>query len=161
MSDPISAAIEKYLEGPIRVRQAIAGMSREQLIARPIVGKWSTLEVVAHLVDSEIAWCHRMRRVIAEDRPLLIGYDESKFTASLAYNDRDLDAELSLLDALRNQMAVILRALPESAWSREGVHNERGLIRLDEMVRVESEHILHHIQQIDGKRKALRSSETT
>ncbi len=161
MSDAISIAIESYLEGPIRLRHAIAGMSRDQLIARPIAGKWTTLEVVAHLVDSEIAWCHRMRRVIAEDRPLLIGYDETKFTATLAYNDRDLDAELRLLDALRNQMAVILRALPESAWSREGVHNERGLIRLDEMVRVETEHVLHHIQQIDEKRKVLRSSETT
>jgi len=43
--------IDEYLAGPQLLRQAIAGMSREQLLARPIPGKWSTLEVICHLAD--------------------------------------------------------------------------------------------------------------
>ena len=118
-------------------------------------GKWSTLEVVCHLVDSDQAWCHRMKRVIAEDRPLLIGYDESRFTATLEYQKGDLQGELALLEGMRRQMADILRGLPEAAWSRVGVHNERGLMTLEQMLQAEAEHVPHHIGHIIEKRKML------
>src|SRR3984893_14913771 len=99
--------IDAYLDGPAQLRRAVAGLSPEQLQARPVPGKWSTLEVVCHLVDSEQAWCHRMKRVIAEERPLLIAYDESRFTAALAYHQGDLEQELVLLESMRWQMARI------------------------------------------------------
>ena len=76
--------IEEYLAGPKQLRQAVAGMSREQTLARPIAGKWSTLEVVAHLADFDPILADRMKRVIAEDRPTLVGADENRFAAALA-----------------------------------------------------------------------------
>src|ERR1700730_14821244 len=115
--------IDAYLDGPAQLRRAVAGLSPEQLQARPVPGKWSTLEVVCHLVDSEQAWCHRMKRVIAEEKPLLIGYAESRFTASLGYHQHDLKTELTLMDGMRYQMALVLRGLPEAAWARVGVHS--------------------------------------
>lgn len=149
------ALIEDYLASLPRLRRAVAGMTPDQLRARPVAGRWSTLEVVCHLVDSEQAWCHRMKRVIAEDRPLLIGYDETRFTAGLPYHENDIEEELTLLEGMRRQMARTLRTLPESAWSRTGVHSERGLITLEEMLRAEVEHVPHHIGTIEEKRKAL------
>jgi uncharacterized damage-inducible protein DinB len=150
-----SQQIDEYLDGPVQLRRAVADMSAAQLQARPVPGKWSTLEVVCHLVDSEQAWCHRMKRVIAEERPLLIGYDESRFTATLRYHDHDLKTELILMEGMRAQMALVLRTLPESAWARTGVHNERGLITLEEMLQAEVEHVPHHIAHIIVKRRAL------
>ena len=154
MSGP-TALIEAYLEGPARLRRAVIDLTSEQLRARPVAGRWSALELVCHLVDSEQAWCHRMKRVIAEDKPLLIGYDESRFAATLACHDRDLEQELLLLQAMREQMARILRTLPDAAWSYSGVHSERGLISLEDMLRAETEHIPHHLDFLVEKRKAL------
>jgi uncharacterized damage-inducible protein DinB len=150
-----SRLIEAYLEGPISLRSVVADLSPEQLRAHPVPGKWSVLEVVCHLVDSEQAWCHRMKRVIAEPRPLLIGYDEHRFATSLAYHDRDLEQELALLEGMRKQMACILRTLPEAAWSFTGVHSERGLMTLEDLLRAEAEHIPHHLGFIIEKRRAL------
>jgi uncharacterized damage-inducible protein DinB len=147
--------IDAYLDGSVQLRRAVADMSATQLEARPVPGKWSTLEVVCHLVDSEQAWCHRMKRVIAEERPLLIGYDESRFTATLRYHDHDVKTELILMEGMRAQMALLLRTLPESAWARTGVHSERGLITLEEMLQAEVEHVPHHIAHINEKRRAL------
>ncbi len=147
--------IDAYLDGPAQLRPMVSDLSPQQLEARPVQGKWSTLEVVCHLVDSEQAWCHRMKRVIAEDKPLLIGYDESRFTASLGYHQHDLKSELALLEGMRLQMALILRGLPESAWVRTGVHSERGLITLEEMLEAEVDHVYHHIRHIIEKRRAL------
>src|ERR1041385_3611199 len=118
--------IEQYLDGPKKLRQAITGMTREQALARPIAGKWSTLEVVAHLTDFDPIMADRMKRIIAEENPLIVGADENKFAAALCYHDRDLEEEMTILAATRSQLARILRKLPESALARVGQHNERG-----------------------------------
>jgi uncharacterized damage-inducible protein DinB len=150
-----SELINAYLAGPQTLRQAVAGMTPEQLRARPVPGKWSTLEVVCHLVDSDQAWIHRMKRVIAEDRPLLIGYDENRFAAALAYQERSLEEELAIFEQLRRQMARILRSLPDAAWARSGVHSELGLITLQDHLQLEVDHVPHHVKFIAEKRRVL------
>lgn len=147
--------IAAYLDGPIQLRRVVADLNQQQLEAWPIAGKWSTLEVICHLVDSEQAWCHRMKRVIAEENPLLIGYDESRFTAALFYHEQRREEELALVEGMRRQLARILKSLPESAWARTCVHSERGLMTLEEMLEAEVEHIPHHIRHINDKREAL------
>ncbi len=150
-----SQLLQAYLDGPASLRRILSDMTTEQLIARPVAGKWSTLQVVCHLVDSEQAWCHRMKRVIAEENPLIIGYDETRFTASLAYHAHDLEEELTLLDGMRNQMGRVLAGLAAEAWSRTCVHSERGLMTLTDMLKAEVDHIPHHIRHIGDKRAAL------
>jgi hypothetical protein len=59
------ALIEEYLAGPGLLRRAVAGMTREQLLAKPVPGKWSTLAVVCHVADYEPVYIDRMKRVIA------------------------------------------------------------------------------------------------
>src|SRR5438128_8874192 len=98
-----SQLIDSYLAGPQTLRQAVAGMTREQLLARPVPGKWSTLQVVCHLSDFDPILSDRMKRVIAEDEPTLIGADENHFAANLAYQDRDLEEELTIIETGRKQ----------------------------------------------------------
>jgi hypothetical protein len=56
---------------------------------------------------------------------------------------------------MRRQMASILGGLGEAAWSRTCVHNERGLMTLEQMLQAEVDHIPHHIRHIIEKREAL------
>jgi uncharacterized damage-inducible protein DinB len=147
--------IDTYLAGPPMLRRAVAGMSREQVTARPVPGKWSTLEVVCHLADFEPILADRMKRVIAEDRPTLVGADENRFAAALAYAERDLEEELVLIERTRSQMARILRTLRPEALARVGVHNERGPRTLEQLLATVSSHIPHHVRFIEEKRKAL------
>jgi uncharacterized damage-inducible protein DinB len=151
----LPALLDSYLAGPRTLRQAVAGLSREQLLARPIPGQWSTLEVVCHLVDFDPIIADRMKRIIAEDRPTLLGADETRFAAALAYHDRDLEEELTILEVTRRQMARILRAAPPDALERVGVHNERGEMTLERMLSSAINHIPHHVAFIQQKRKAL------
>jgi len=146
---------DAYIAGPAKLRTAVAGMSREQLLARPVPGKWSTLEVVCHVADFEPILADRMKRVIALNRPALLGADENQFAAKLAYHDRDLEEELTLIDVTRRQLARILRSLPEEAANRVGVHNERGPKTLAELLTTAVNHINHHAPFIDEKRAAL------
>lgn len=147
--------VENYLAGVQTLRDAVAGMTREQLLARPVPGKWSTLEVVCHLADFEPILADRMKRIIAEDRPALLGADEKRFAAALAYHHRELEEELALIEKTRRSMARILRTLPEEALARVGEHNERGPLTLEKMLQGAIDHVPHHVRFIHEKRRAL------
>jgi hypothetical protein len=48
--------------------------------AFPVPGTWSIQQIVLHMMDSDLIASDRMKRVIAEDRPTLIGYNETAFS---------------------------------------------------------------------------------
>jgi hypothetical protein len=151
----LSELLDAYLAGPKMLRQAVAGMSREQLLARPVAGKMSTLEVVCHIVDFDPVYADRMKRAIALDRPTLLGADETLFLKALAYHDRDPEEELAILEHTRSQMARILRAAPPGVLQRVGVHNERGEMTVEKMLTTITGHVPHHVKFIQEKRQAL------
>ncbi len=147
--------LDAYRAGPDTLRQAVAGLTAGQLRARPVPGKWSALEVVCHLADSDAVHADRMKRVIAEERPPLIGFDESHFAARLAYHDRDVAEELEMIARIRRQMERILRAAGPNALGRIGVHNEAGPRTLEQILAGAVGHIPHHARFIHEKRAAL------
>jgi uncharacterized damage-inducible protein DinB len=151
----LAALIEQYVAGPETLRRSVKGLSRDQLMSRPVKGKWSTLEVVAHLADFEPVLAERMMRVISHERPLLLVADENLFAAALKYQERDLDEELAVIDATRKKMARILRSLPAEAANRVGVHSFKGLVSLESILTSAVNHIPHHVLFIEEKRKAL------
>lgn len=160
MSSP--EMINRYLAGIQTVRQAVSGMTAEQIKARPIAGKWSTLEVVCHLADFEPIYAERMKRTIADDNPLTCGGDQERFAATLAYDQRDLQEELGVIEATRRQMARILRTLPLEAFSRPSVYRHgyqpgctEEVRTLERLLTGITNHIDHHVKFIDEKRRAL------
>jgi hypothetical protein len=155
MAVSVELMVSDFVAGPKLLGVVVGDMTVEQLRSRPVQGRWSTLEVICHLADSDQAWCHRMKRVIAENKPLLVDYDETAFTARLDYQNRDVREELAMIEVMRGQMARELLVLPGEAWRRQGVHTSRGLVTLEEMVVLETEHIRGHLRHILDKRRAL------
>ena len=147
--------IDSYLDGPQLLRKAVAGMSHEQLMARPISGKWSTLEVVCHLADFEIVCGDRMKRVIAENEPAFSSGDPDLFAARLAYHDRIAEEELLLIETIRKHLARILRTLKAEDFQRRGIHSEAGSLTLEMLLQRMTGHIEHHVRFIEDKRKAM------
>ena len=147
--------IDDYSGGPQLLREAVKGMSCEQLIARPVAGKWSTLEVVCHIADFDIVGADRIKRVIALDKPTLPDGDENLFAARLAYHQRDLEEELHLIGAIRAQVARILRTLGDEDFTRIGNHTAAGPLTLQQFVERMAVHLPHHVKFIAEKRKAL------
>jgi hypothetical protein len=147
--------IANYERCIAELQSAVAGMTRDQLIARPIAGKWSTLECVAHVADTEVYFSDRIERTIAMERPLLISVDERPYPERMNYQAFDLDEQLDLFRSLRRHVARILRMQPAEAWQRTAVHSETGLLNLRQLVLQATRHARHHIPFIAEKRKAL------
>jgi GNAT superfamily N-acetyltransferase len=150
--------IADYEAGPGLLRAAVAGLTRDQLLARPIPGKWSSLEVVCHVCDSEQFFADRLKRTLAMSRPLLLGADPDHYSEGVRYHDRDLEEELALVALTRRQVARILRLVPAEAWQRTAVHNEGGLVTLRQLVLHATRHLKHHVRFIEEKRVALATA---
>jgi uncharacterized damage-inducible protein DinB len=147
--------IDRYVTGPELVRQSVSGMTDELLDARPVPGTWSTRQVVCHLADFEPIYVDRMKRVIAERCPTFFGGDPDTFAAGLAYERRNVGAELQLIDAVRGHMAAILRELSAADFQRTGNHAEAGPMTLETLLMNITSHVPHHVRFIEQKRQAL------
>ncbi len=150
-----SRLIADYEAGPARLRTLVKGLGQEQLKARPVAGKWSILEVVCHLGDFEPIYASRMKWVIAEDGPLLPSGDPDRFAARLAYHERDLAEELSIIEAVRTSTTRILRTLTPADFARTGTHTSDGPLSVEQLLTRVTGHITHHLPFIEEKRKAL------
>jgi hypothetical protein len=147
--------VAAYEQGIADLRTAVAGMTKEQVLARPVPGKWSTVECVGHLADTEIFFTDRIVRTVAMDRPLLMSADEKQYIERLDYQGFDLDEQLALFTALRRHAVRILRAQSPEAWSRTAVHSGSGLLTLRQLVLQAVRHLRHHLPFIAEKRAAL------
>lgn len=152
---PPARLVADYERGPDLLRAAVAGLGREQLLARPVPGKWSTLEAVCHIGDSEQFYADRLKRTLAMTRPLLLGADPDHYPEAVRYHDRDIDEEVALVALTRRQMARVLKLVPAEAWQRTAVHSEGGLVTLRQLVLHATRHLHHHVRFIGEKRSAL------
>lgn len=147
--------IERYFQGGPLVRQAIEGLAKPDLNAFPIPGAWSIQQIVLHLMDSDLIGADRMKRVAAENRPTLIGYNESEFANRLYGQELDAVMAAQIFDLNRQMTAAMLRPLPDASFARVGRHNERGDVTLEQLLVGYIDHLDHHLRFIRQKRELL------
>lgn len=145
------ALIATYREGPAVVRKAVESLSDAELDHRPADGSWTVRMVVHHLADSEMTSAIRLRRLIAEDNPVIQGYDEEQFARVLFY-DRPIATSLEAIAVARQSTAEILDRLSEEQWQRAGTHSESGPYSVETWLEIYAAHCHDHARQI---RRAL------
>ena len=155
-SDPaILQTIASYESGIATLRAAAAGLSHAQINTRIAPGTWSIQEIIVHILDSDLIATHRMRRIAAEELPLLVSYDENLFIAKLPSDKIDLATALDLFDANRRFTAQWLRTLAPGVFAREGIHTQRGKVTLQYLLEIYTKHVDHHLRFVHGKRAAM------
>jgi hypothetical protein len=143
-------------ETPALLRQAVAGLSREQLSTPEAPGKWSVRHVVQHLADSELVGAFRFRMVLAHDAPSLPGYDQDLWASRLRYQDADIEAALSDFDMLRRSNLRLCDGASAADLKRVMRHSERGDESLEYMLRMYAGHDLVHLRQVGRVLRVLR-----
>jgi hypothetical protein len=148
--------IALYRDGYRAVVDALHNATEEQLGAKPGPDKWSAREIVHHLADSEMTAAIRLRRLLAEDRPTIHGYDQEEFARRLHY-DRPHQISLEAFRYARECTAQLLERLTEADWLREGTHTEAGSYGVEKWLEIYSQHAHRHARQILAARDAAVS----
>jgi hypothetical protein len=144
--------VARYEAGPGVLSAAIKGLSDAELDRRPADGGWTPREVVHHVADSEMTAAIRLRRLVAEDDPLIAGYDGDEFARRLHYADRPIEPALAAVEGARSTTAQILRGLTDAEWARTGTHTESGPYGVERWLEIYAVHCDEHADQI---RRAL------
>jgi hypothetical protein len=122
----------------------------EPVLRRPEApGKWSVVEVIQHLADSDLVAGFRVKMVLSEERPLLQGYDQDRWASEFRYREVPLAFALDQLSALRTANLHLWKQLTPQQLERVGLHAERGPESVGHILRLMGGHDLVHRQQID------------
>jgi hypothetical protein len=97
----------------------------------------------------------RLRRLLAEERPMIHGYDEAEFARRLHY-ERPIDASLQAFRFARATTGEILDRMRPEDWMREGMHPEHGVYGVDRWLEIYAVHAHRHAEQIARARASAR-----
>jgi DinB family protein len=153
-----ASLIQRYADGPRRLRSALATVPAEALQWRPKPGEWSAHEVVVHCADSETQAASRIRVVASEKDPVIQGYDEAQWARDFDYHAHPLDIALATVDAVRANTTALLQRLPEGAWSKVGRHTESGRYGALDWLSIYADHLESHARQIEANVAAWKAS---
>jgi len=142
---------------------ALASIVRQHPMAvvrtRPFPGKWSPNEVIGHLVDSEWVYGYRLRLILCEDHPTILGMDQDAWVAGQRHNDRDPADLVETFRMMRQFNLTLWKQASPAELQRTGNHNERGPESLEVVLRMLAGHDLNHLGQLTRNIQAVRQRE--
>ncbi len=142
---------------PEKIRRELAEMSEREIKTRPLPGKWSALEIVAHLDDVEYhGFRARIEAMLENQNPVLPVFDQVARVTEMRYNRKDPRRTLASLARQRRANVRWLRKLRPAQLQRRGTHAAAGGMTVREFVYEWAFHDLGHLRQIlEIKRRAL------
>ncbi len=151
------ALVAQYAKGPQRIQEALARVPKEALQWRPAPGKWSVHEVIVHCADSETNAALRIRYLLAEKDPLIVGYDQDAWARVFDYHSQPLEESLAVTAAARSRTVPLLHAMREPQWTKQGRHTESGPYTPEDWLRVYAAHLEGHARQIERNLEAWKA----
>ena len=146
--------LEKYRTGHQAVLESLANLRDEELDRSAGADDWTPRQIVHHIADSEMTAAIRLRRLVTEDNPQIVGYDEKVFARALT-RDRPIEPSLEAVRWVRESTVQILERLSEDEWQRAGTHTELGPYSVERWLEVYAAHCHDHAAQIKKTRGVL------
>lgn len=159
-SEPITAELRnKYIdeieETPRRLRDAVAGLTDEQLETPYRPGGWTVRQVVHHLPDSHLNSYMRFKLAATEEQPLIRTYHEERWAELSDARTGPIDISLDLLDTLHRRWVLFLRSLSEQELARTFQHPEWGSVDLSKAIAMYAWHGRHHVAHITALKERM------
>ncbi len=145
--------IEEIAAAPARLREAVRGLSEEQLSTPYRPGGWAVRQVVHHLPDSHLNAYVRFKLALTENKPTICPYDEKRWAELDDTRRTPISTSLDLLEALHQRWVVLLRSIAPADFARKFVHPEMGELDLDTYAALYAWHGRHHVAHITGLRQ--------
>jgi len=143
--DPLKtqSATAKKLES--LVKRAPASKLRK----RPAPDKWSVVEILAHLADTEIAVGWRIRSILGAPGTPIQAFDQDAWAAAGNYAKRDPRKSIEQFRAVRDANLALYKSLSPEQWKHFGMHAERGEESLQRILHMMAGHDINHLSQIE------------
>ena len=108
-------------------------------------GKWTIIELIGHILDTERIMAYRALRIARNDSTPLAGFEENDYVANAHFADRSLNSMAEEFEYLRKANLFLIRSLNETELGRVGISNEKP-ISVKALVFIIAGHLNHHIR---------------
>jgi len=135
---------------PRALRRLVAGAPRRRLAARPAPGKWSAVEILAHVADVDLVWGYRMRRILEKPGLRIEPMEQDRWVAACRYAEARAGDALEAFAAIRRWNLALLARVPPSALRRRGEHPYFGSLTIAGIIRMLAGHDRNHLGQLRG-----------
>ena len=152
-ADDRTRCIETLAQLPARLREAVAGLSEEQLDTPYREGGWTVRQVVHHVPESHMNSYIRFKLALTEDEPVVKPYDEAAWARLADVLSAPIEVSLGLLENLHRRWVILLEGLGENDWKRTFRHPELGPLSLENNLALYDWHSRHHLAHITRLRK--------
>ena len=148
------AALEALAAAPSLLRDAVSGLSDNQLDTPYRPGGWTVKQVVHHVPDSHMNAYTRFKLALTEDVPTIKTYEEAAWAELPDSQKVPIEVSLDLLDALHLRWLALLRSMDDTQFKRQLRHPEHGrVLSLEQMLGLYAWHGRHHVAHITSLRK--------
>ena len=138
---------------PANLRQAVEGLSEDQLDTPYRDGGWTLRQTVHHIADSHINSLCRFKLALTEDvAPTIRPYYEDRW-AELADSRMPIDVSLKIVDGVHSRWMSLLDSMTDEEFAREFVHPETGNWTLERVLALYAWHSRHHTAHITATRE--------
>ena len=111
-------------------------------------GEWSAAQVAAHMADAELVYSVRIRMILTDENPMLVGYDENAWADRLSMCDENVAGTVERFRILRGANLRLLESLEPAEWERFGTHVVNGRSTVADIVELLVGHDRTHLDQI-------------
>jgi hypothetical protein len=111
-------------------------------------GKWTARELLLHIADTEAVLLERLKRIAGEEEPVLLAFDQDRWTEKLNYKQRDLNLARLQFEAARRGVIELLKLTPKQLDKRTGLHTEAGFQSFAQVAAKVQAHTAHHLEQL-------------
>lgn len=133
---------------PAKLREAVSGLSEEQLNTPYRPGGWTIRQVVHHIPDSHMNSYIRFKLALTENQPTIKTYQEDKWAELADSQTTPIETSLNLLDSLHARWVNLLRSMDTRDFERSMTHPDLGPHSLFTALGIYAWHGRHHVAHI-------------
>ncbi len=147
--------IDEIEEAPFKLREAVKGLSEEQLNTPYRPEGWTVKQVVHHVPDSHLNAYIRYKLALTENQPTIKPYEQALWAELYDTKNTPVEISLTLLEMLHKRWVILLRSMTENDFKKTFNHPEQGLVNLERTLSLYAWHGKHHVAHINSLREKM------
>ena len=152
-----AAVLRGLAETPRALERLLRGLPAKGLDWNYGPGKWSIRQVVCHLRDCELIYAARWRKLVSEENPALVAFEQDAWARKTRYAKQNAVEALAAFSAIRAANVEVLKLAPAAARDNGGTHPAYGRMSVRQLFRHVLYHDRKHLDQIAVARRAKRN----
>jgi hypothetical protein len=151
----VEAAVRDIAELPERLREALDGLTEEQIDSPYREGGWTIRQLVHHVADSHLNAFIRLRLGLTEDTPRILTYKQDLWAELADSRTLPVDVSVQILTGLHRRWATLLESLGPGDFERRIDHPDHGEISLARLTALYGWHGRHHVAHVTAAPRGM------